>query len=177
MKFCITKLSTFKFLLFKNNPNPNANNRFGPTVIILMMLTLYKLAALPVAYLTSLVIGRRWLAFMFIIMVAIVLNWDFGIIINTFIDYTLINRGVDYQTAQWVVHVFPINAIMHTLTTIGHVEMINKLCKKVPAYIKLYGLYEIDPKRGALEPERDSLMGQSLKKVEECLMNGKSSSK
>lgn len=141
------------------------------------MLTLYKVAVLPFAYLTTLASVDRWWAFLFIMLCSMILCWDLGLLLSTFIDYTLVFRPVEYQTAKWMVNIFPINALMHSLTTISHLEMIQRLCEIVPIHIQSKGLYDIDEKLQIVEPRGESLMSRSLGKIEECLQAGKQSGK
>lgn len=143
---------------------------YSPALIscILITLLLYKLASLPIPYLVSLVAKSSINGFLFIVLVYTTIAWVFSINLRTFLQRTIFSGGYMYTVSSWIVLVTPISSLIDALVDINHINRINQLCEKVPAYLSTSNVVELDG------PQQVGVLDKLLDKVQECLTNGKS---
>lgn len=135
--------------------------------VTILVLILYKISALPVAYLVSLVADYPRNGFIFIFIVYTTIGWTFSTHVRTFVEWILYDEGYLYTVANWLTLVFPISAVIDSLTNIYHIARVNLLCPKIPAFTATGSL--IRP----TGVQKESLTDELLYKVQECLRNGK----
>lgn len=134
---------------------------------MLIILILYKLAAIPFAYLVSLASISKRGGFMFVILIYLTISWSISINLRIFVE-TYLNRGsYVYVVAAWMYLMFPISALIDATVDINHINRINLLCQKVPAFTPTRNIL---PLQG---PQTLGLTDKLMNKVQECLTNGK----
>lgn len=134
---------------------------------MLLVLMLYKLAALPVAYLVSIVVESKLNGFFFILFIHFIIGWCFIVTLRTFIEWFLYNEGYVFIVAEWILLLFPLSSAIDALVDMNHIYRINTLCSRVPAFMATVNILPLNG------PQTLGLTDKILTKVKECLANGK----
>lgn len=132
-----------------------------------LVLFIYKLASLPIPYLTSLVAESGTNGFLFILMLYLAISYDLAVCIRTYVDWTLISSGYTYTVTNWVFFGLPITALIDSLVVINQINTIQALCAEVPAFAATRNSLELDG------VHKYNMVDSLLEKIHECLANGK----
>lgn len=135
---------------------------------MVLILMLYKLSAIPVAYLVAIVVDSKCIGFLFILIVLSTVGWVFSINLRTFVEWFVFNDGYTYMVADKIFLSFQISSLIDALVDINHINRMNTLCDKVPAFTPTANIL---PLEGVQTP---GLTDKIMKRVRECLANGKS---
>lgn len=138
-------------------------------VCLLSVLVLYKLAAIPLAYLCSLALNKPLNGFLFMLLIQFTIVWVFGIHIRTLFDWTMTLDSYSYKIGLWLVKMYPTNSLLDALTGIVHTNRMNELCSQVPAFTATNTAVNTTEKSA-------TIIDGLLDKVEECLKNNRAGS-
>jgi ABC-type multidrug transport system ATPase subunit len=136
---------------------------------LVLVLFIYKLAVIPIPYMTSLVAESSLYGFLFIVLLYFTVAWDLAIFIRSFVDWTIISSKYTYTVTNWLIFGLPITALIESLVVINQVNDIEAQCQNVPAFASTRNSVELD---GA---HRYTILDSLLEKVRECLASGKTS--
>lgn len=128
---------------------------------------LYKLASLPIPYLTSLIAETSLYGFLFILLLYFTIAWDFDIFLRSYIDWAIISNPYAYTISNWVLFGIPLTGLTESLVIITQVNLIAVRCQDVPAYAPSINTVSLDG------VQKSTIVDDLLEKVAECLTNGK----
>lgn len=132
------------------------------------MVMLYKCAMLPFAYMISYMVPSVGRVIVYMLVVNFCNVWAFGINLHTFAEWVFSDKQVLLTILEWLLLLYPICSLGDAVTITSHIARIDELCPSVPAYTATRNTAPLDG------PDMPSILGKLLKKVQECLMNGKS---